>query len=612
MAAGRAKTPQEYHSDTTRLTARLFGAPRPRATIIPAVLLSLIGGVLVAMPVVDLSIVKYAIALFGVPTLLAAVLQKPIVDALGGRTYLRRTALLSLSCLAVSVISVALARVLEALYSIASEGVWDFRYISLFRLAAISWGAPLWLSILVFLSTSDSRISRSIVPASLQIIVAVVIAAGYLPFSLADLVFAILVFIFFAGSALLLAEIANRPMRKSFGYDGLWLMGQFLDHITERGSAARERVEGFFQAISMPSQVHVGAIAFGPPPRRKAIIVVPSAHPGPMGSLGGSDLPRKLSEQLGDLSPAIIVPKGPSTHDQNIATLAECRRVGDKVRELVQGAKPSGGGTRSATATRGKATATAQFFGDSVLVVCSLAPNPTDDIDSATGHAARQEAKAAGARDALFIDAHNCMEVGSGLTHFGSRASYDIIEATKAAVAAAGTQRVQELKVGSASRPYQGNADDGLGPMGVQVFVVEASGQKTAYILFDGNNMACGLREKVIAAVKGTVDSAEVLTADDHTVNMTLGGFNPVGMKMDHQTLVEMARELTVAAVKDLAPVVSSFATGQIDDLRIFGPEASARLTTGVNLTVAVLKPTLVLSMITAIVLSLLALTVIH
>ncbi len=48
MASVRAKTPQEYHSDTTRVTSRLFWAPSPRMTIVPAIILSIVGGVLVA------------------------------------------------------------------------------------------------------------------------------------------------------------------------------------------------------------------------------------------------------------------------------------------------------------------------------------------------------------------------------------------------------------------------------------------------------------------------------------------------------------------------------------------------------------------------------------
>ena len=610
MAVPKPKTAQEYHSDTTRLTSRMFWAPRPRSAILPGIFLSLIGGLLTTESL-DFQILINAMLLFGFPSLLAALLSKPLADIFGGKTYLRRTTLLALAGLAIAVAVVGLVRGFEALYSFAIEGRWDIRYVPLFRLNVLIWGPTLWLRHLVMLSTSHYKTVKSIPSSSVQTISAYLLILVIVIPSTWDVLFAVLVFIFFLLGALILAEIANRPMRKSFGYDSLWLMGKMLDHMTERGHAAQESVEGFFSAISMPSQVHVGVLTFSSSSSYKSIVIVPSAHPGPLGHLGGSNLPLKLAEQLSDLSKAVLTPKGPCTHDQNIATMEDCRKIGDTVRPLLQEMKMSKTGTKSASATAGKATALAQFFGSSVLIVCSLAPNPTDDIDTATGHTARQEAKAAGALDAIFIDAHNCMEVGSGLTHFGSRASHDVIEASRMAVEAAKNLKVKSMRVGYAFKPYTADPDDGLGPMGIQVLVVEAGKQKTAYILFDGNNMIRGLREKILEAIRVLVDTAEVMTSDDHSVNMTMGGFNPVGMKMDQITLVEMAKELTKKAIEDLTPSESSIVTSYVHDLKIFGPESSARLTTGINLTVAVLKPTVVLSMTLAVVLSILALVLI-
>ena len=605
MASAKPKTAQEYHSETTKVTSRLFWAPPPRMTVIPGVVLSIVGGFLVA-PRIDWWIAAYATCLFAVPTLLAALLTKPLAEYLGGKTYFRRSALLALTGLVVAVAVTALSRGIEAIVGIAIPS--DSSWLSPQRLTILAWGVPLWLRHLVMLATSESRTSRSLPASAIQTLVAYLMTPLVLPFTVGDAVFAALVFIFFLGSSMLFAELANRPMRRSFGYDGLWLMTQFLDHMTERGTASQDKVEGFFQSISMPSQVHVGAIAFASASRMKALIVVPSAHPGPLGTLGGSDLPRKLAHYLFELSPAVMVPKGPCTHDQNIATLGECRRIGDKARELMEAAKSVHGGTKSAKATVGRSTAMAQFFGDTAFIVCSLAPNPTDDIDTATGHAARQEAKAAGAADAIFVDAHNCMEIGSGLTHFGSRASHDIIAASRKAVESVKDLRLDTIGVGYASMPYPGSPDDGLGPLGIQVLVVEAGGQKTAYILFDANNMVTGLREEIMDSVKGLVDIAEVLTSDDHAVNMTMGGFNPVGMKMERARLVGNAKELTELAVRDISFSQSAAATGHIDDLRIFGPESSARLTTSINLTVAILKPALALSISLAVALALLAL----
>src|SRR2546427_700237 len=130
-----------------------------------------------------------------------------------------------------------------------------------------------------------------------------------------------------------------------------------------------------------------------------AILIAPAVHPGPMGFVSGSDLPSKIARGLTDLTPNVLVAHGPTTHDENPATTAEVKKVSEAVREMV-GAAAFGPKVGSACrVTYARASALAQAFGDVVLIVASFAPNPTDDIDSATGHAAVQEARLAGARD---------------------------------------------------------------------------------------------------------------------------------------------------------------------------------------------------------------------
>src|SRR4030067_1589043 len=107
MASMRAKTAQEYHSAAKGATAGLFWAPPPRMTILPALFLSLISGALVASPDMDWRVVTYAVVLFGLPTLLAAILTKPLANVLGGKTYIRRTAHLALASLGVGALTAA-------------------------------------------------------------------------------------------------------------------------------------------------------------------------------------------------------------------------------------------------------------------------------------------------------------------------------------------------------------------------------------------------------------------------------------------------------------------------------------------------------------------------
>ena len=67
--------------------------------------------------------------------------------------------------------------------------------------------------------------------------------------------------------------------------------------------------------------------------------------------------------------------------------------------------------------------------------------------------------------------------------------------------------------------------------MEVQVLVTEVDGQRTAYVVIDGNNMAQGVREVLLEQILKIVDNAEVMTTDSHVVN-TISGKNPVGMNV--------------------------------------------------------------------------------
>src|SRR5438046_10483163 len=130
----------------------------------------------------------------------------------------------------------------------------------------------------------------------------------------------------------------------------------------------------------------VGGLAFRVATRLKPLFIAPTVHPGPMGYVSGSDLPTKIARDLSDLTSNVLVAHGPTTHDENPATTAEVKKVSDAVREMVGAATFGPKVGRACRVTYARASALAQAFGDDVLIVASFAPNPTDDIDSATGH----------------------------------------------------------------------------------------------------------------------------------------------------------------------------------------------------------------------------------
>jgi len=327
-----------------------------------------------------------------------------------------------------------------------------------------------------------------------------------------------------------------------------------------------------------------------------------------MGYIGGSDLPAKLRAGLEDVAGAVLVAHGPTTHDENPANTKEVEKLAPLVRELIRGTPLSREASPMVRVREGKANVCVQVFGKRALIVASLAPNPTDDIESGVGFAATQEARLAGVEEAVFVDAHNCMELGSGLTHFGTAAAHDILAATRKAVAQALSAGRGSLRVGVASRRGIGTPEEGIGAEGIQALVTEVSGARTALVLFDGNNMIPGLRDKIRDRLAPLVQDVEVLTTDNHSVNVTLGGFNPVGLAYDHGHLVDATEKLVRQAMENLEPTEAGIASGHVEDLYVFGPESAARLTTSVNSTIAILRPAFVATFLLALTASVLSL----
>jgi len=316
-----------------------------------------------------------------------------------------------------------------------------------------------------------------------------------------------------------------------------------------------------------------------------------------MGYVSGSDLPSKIARDLTDLTLNVLVAHGPTTHDENPATTSEVHKVGETIRKALAALAYTRQAGRACRAMFKRATALAQAFGDVVLIVASFAPQPTDDIDSATGHAAVQEARLLGAREAIFVDAHNCLEPGVGLTLFGTQRSHEIIEASKAATKEALQAPKDPVRVGYGTRRGFCNPDQGIGARGIEALVVEAGGQRTAYVLFDGNNMVPGVRDAVRARIASLVQESEAMTTDNHSVNLTMDGFNAVGAVLDTGTILAQAEAAVREAIEGLEPAEAGAFAADIPDFRIFGPQSASRLTTTINSTLAVLRPALYITL---------------
>ena len=141
--------------------------------------------------------------------------------------------------------------------------------------------------------------------------------------------------------------------------------------------------------------------------------------------------------------------------------------------------------------------------------------------------------------------------------------------------------------------------------------MVEVAGQRTAYVLFDGNNMVPGMRDAVRARIAGLVQESEAMTTDNHSVNLTMDGFNAVGAVLDREAILSNAEAAVRDAVAGLEPAEVAPFSGDVPDFRIFGPQTASRLTTSINATMAVLRPALYVTLSGAVAIAALALVLV-
>lgn len=587
---------QKSVEQTASVMEHLFYAPKPAFLIIPILLVSLVIGILIGFDMDDpiKTFLVNGILILAVPTYLSGFLSGPIAESLGGKLYLRRSMLLSFLCLLI------IGGVLIIFWLVKQIFTTDLGNIDALILG---YSAIIWLRHLILLSTSNSSHARSLPASIIQPVLGYLfIFLFFSPFGFREGLLTAVTLTIFLFAVILLTTIATAPMQKAFGINGLSMLRYSLDHITEGGESGASDLENFFESFSQEMDAHVGLIAFKNEKGIKSIMIVPSVHPGPFGLLGGSDLPLKLKNGLLDKSKNVLVPHGSATHDMNLSSSKEKNKIEKTVKDLLDRVEYSKGSSRFIR-HHDSMDVCAQVFGNGILAIHTSSPNPTDDVDYSTGAAARDKARLKTGLDTLFIDAHNCAEKGSGCIYFGTKKANELIDFTELVSQKAKDTKTQGIEIGYAQKKGY-RAELGIGSLGIQVLCAKCDSQKTAYILFDGNNMVMGLREKILSSISSLVDEAEVLTTDNHAVNATIGGFNPVGLKMDQNTLVKDVVALVKSAISDLEAVEVGLISGSVNNINVFGHENVTRLSSVVNSTMAIMKITTFASLLFAVVAS--------
>jgi putative membrane protein len=557
--------PPAPHVKMETLTRFLFAAPPWRWSLLLIVVLGLLMdglAILFAAPFPFPGTI-----LFTTPALFAFILTKPAVDLSGGVITWNRSGLLALVCWFLTLVGTL------GTFILRDAAIFPFLY-------SYSLGFILALRLLVLTAVADYRISRTLIPASLQSIGGIV-TGTYLfssPFFIAALISNVALAV--GGVALIL--LIELPFYRAFHIHGLRFLNLFLAHLTD---GSRE-LEDYFRKIGEEATLPQTTLSLRRVDKEPVLLTVPNFHPGPMGDVGGTNLPTVLSRSLPG---QVLVCHGCATHDFNLVAEAEIEKISRAVRTSLSDLRYAPAATPSFRETYASVQVLCQVFGDTVLVVATRSPQKTEDVDPALSQIIMAEGKKDFAHVA-FVDAHNCMTEVTTPVHTSTPLAEEYLQAAKQGMERAATHTPGRFRAGVSRVAVPFGRSEGFGALGVQALVVEVGGQKTAYILLDGNNIIQGAREVLLDAVKGLVDEAEVMTTDSHVVN-TITGLNPIGYRIPAENIAPYIRQAVQEAVADLSDAEAGGTTALCERVVIFGIERISQLASTVNTIIIFLLP---------------------
>jgi len=359
------------------------------------------------------------------------------------------------------------------------------------------------------------------------------------------------------------------PLRIFKAFLNVWLDGNF------------STLENYLEIFGVDSTINVSVLKFRSKTsgEMKGTLIVPGFHPGPFLNVGSSALPYMIKRVVESVAGGIAaVTHGISGHELNLVSHHENEKVVEGIVSMLDQPTSASKISPIVRSNAGIATATCQVFGDSALVTMTVAPHDAEDIDVDVGDLLRKSAEGLFKRVAL-VDAHNSLQK---VTVMGKEELNDLAKSAKLAMKETKGTRLGTLSLGVAQKlPHDIPLRDGMGLGGIVVFWLKVDEESFVYVVFDSNNMARGLREEILAALKemGAADG-ETMTSDTHMVNGIVSarlGYYPLGAATDPRVVVDHVRRIADEAKRNMEPVEASMSSSEVE-VRTLGMSSLSHL----------------------------------
>lgn len=322
------------------------------------------------------------------------------------------------------------------------------------------------------------------------------------------------------------------------------ILQAFLSAWTENKTGG---IEEYLESKSSVESVGTKVLKLVSDNGRDIALVLPDVHPGPFGTIGGSNLPYVLYEKF---SRHALVMHSVSDHSLNIPSGAEVKRYTDDLQRL---ATVDAGQTCSEPVQRrkGDATATAIAFGKSALIMLSLAPKGMEDVPQAVKDELDAHALRLGFASLLVIDCHNAMG-----KHIDDADKADLLSAATECLDDLKGKEQHEFSAGfasiDASSPLARSSE--LGQAGLAVLALSTRGKSYVIGWADSNNMENSVRDRVIARAGAEgITMLEVCSSDTHSTSgkRTREGYFALGSTEDPDLIAGAYLQMCRSAIQD-------------------------------------------------------------
>jgi putative membrane protein len=316
----------------------------------------------------------------------------------------------------------------------------------------------------------------------------------------------------------------------------------------------------------------------------KAAIILPDVHPGPFSMVGGSNLPYVLYERF---SKRALVMHSVSDHSLNIPSKKELEKYLKDLGQMTT--KEKGNTCTTPVQVRvNNSTSTGIAFGNSAIVMLSLAPAGMEDIPRSVNSELESFGSAIGFSDVLVVDCHNAMG-----KHLNDSDRNDLVTAAKKCLDQLKKQSQKHFKIGFASLDsidYRIEPTEELGQGGLAVIVISIDNKNYAIGWADSNNMENKARDRILSKINGNATMLEICSSDTHSTSgkRTREGYFALGTTTNPDEIakvyVDLCSKATQTAAESTFELASAHSAIKIMGKKQFEDYSSA-LDRSVNVT---------------------------